>query len=161
MTLLTQTRSRQPGLWQVELDALSRIGPWKTVDDILSYALDLLLDSRPDLRREMALNLYQRNEITLSRAAELAGTTRWDLARCLKERGTPVIVEVAEPAEMDRDLAAFLDRLPRFDPVAASALAEGCGDQISSQDDDRADGEGGASGIEGAGTDLCSASQVT
>ena len=109
MTILTQTRSRQSGLWQVELDALSRIGPWKTVDDILSQALDLLLDSRPDLRREMALNLYQRNEITLSRAAELAGTTRWNLARLLHERGAPVIVEVSEPAEMDRELAAFLE----------------------------------------------------
>lgn len=57
---------------------------------------------------ERAISLYQQQAITLERAAEVAGMTRWELASFLHERGMPVTVEVPPADEMDRDLAAFL-----------------------------------------------------
>lgn len=57
---------------------------------------------------ERAISLYQQQAITLERAAELAGATRWELAQLLYERGIPITVEVQPADEMDRELAALL-----------------------------------------------------
>ena len=57
---------------------------------------------------EHAISLYQQQAITLERAAEMAGITRWELAQLLQEHGSPVTVDVGPADEMDRDLAAFL-----------------------------------------------------
>jgi predicted HTH domain antitoxin len=55
-----------------------------------------------------AISLYQQRTITLERAAEMAGMTRWELASFLRERDISVTVEVPPANEMDSDLAAFL-----------------------------------------------------
>jgi predicted HTH domain antitoxin len=56
---------------------------------------------------EQAIALYQQEEISLGRAAEVAGTTRWELMRLLQARGIPVIVQVSPAEEMDERIAAF------------------------------------------------------
>jgi predicted HTH domain antitoxin len=57
---------------------------------------------------ERALVAYRQDQVTLARAAEMVGITRWELMRILKARGTPVTVEVPPVEELDRDLAAYL-----------------------------------------------------
>ena len=59
---------------------------------------------------EQAIALYQQEEISLGRAAEMAGITRWELMRLLKARGTPVTVQVPPAEEMDERVAAFRAR---------------------------------------------------
>ena len=59
---------------------------------------------------EQAIALYQQEEISLGRAAEVAGITRWELMRLLKERGTPVTVQVPPAEEIDERIAAFRAR---------------------------------------------------
>ena len=59
---------------------------------------------------EQAIALYQQEEISLGRAAEIAGITRWELMRLLKARGIPVTVQVPLAEEMDERLAAFRAR---------------------------------------------------
>ena len=59
---------------------------------------------------EQAIALYQQEEISLGRAAEMAGITRWELMRLLKARGTPVTVQVLPAEEMDERIAAFRAR---------------------------------------------------
>lgn len=57
---------------------------------------------------DRAITLYRQDAITLARAAEMAGVTRWMLMHALQTRGAPVRVETPLPEEMDRDLAAYL-----------------------------------------------------
>ena len=59
---------------------------------------------------EQAIALYQQEEISLGRAAEVAGITRWELMRLLKERGSPVTVQVPPAEEIDGRIVAFLAR---------------------------------------------------
>ena len=61
--------------------------------------------------RELALNLYQQEEVTLSRAAEIAGLTLWEFKDFLRQRGVPVVVRVPLSEEMDAALAAHFQRL--------------------------------------------------
>ncbi|MFZ1466788.1 MAG: UPF0175 family protein, partial [Anaerolineae bacterium] len=42
---------------------------------------------------ENAITAYQHSEITLGRAAEKSGMTRWELMKLLEQRGTPVTIE--------------------------------------------------------------------
>ena len=106
MPVLTHVRKEQ-SFWQMKLNALSRIGPWQTQDEILSQALDVLLDSLPDLRRQVALDLYQREEITLSRAAEIAGLNRWSFRDLLRKQGIEIAMPDPTPEEMDAAIATF------------------------------------------------------
>jgi len=106
MPVLTHVR-KEPSFWQIKLDALSRLGPWQTQDEILSRALDVLLDSFPDLRRKVALDLYQREEVTLSRAAEIAGMNRWAFRDLLHEQGVEIVMPDPTPEEMDAAIATF------------------------------------------------------
>jgi len=57
-----------------------------------------------------AIALYQQGEISLGRAAETAGITRWELMGFLQARGTPVTVQVPSVEEMDERIAAFRAR---------------------------------------------------
>jgi len=59
---------------------------------------------------EQAIALYQQEEISLGRAAEMAGITRWELMRLLQARGTPVTVQVPLAEEMDERIVAFRAR---------------------------------------------------
>jgi predicted HTH domain antitoxin len=58
---------------------------------------------------DRAITLYRQDAVTLARAAEIAGITRWELMGVLETHGTPVTVEVPPVEEMDRDLAAYLE----------------------------------------------------
>jgi len=64
---------------------------------------------------EQAIALYQQEEISLGRAAEMARITRWELMRLLKARDTPVTVQVLPAEEMDERIASlnlvFKDRV--------------------------------------------------
>lgn len=57
---------------------------------------------------EQAITLYQQDQVTLARAAEIAGITRWELMQALRARGTPVTVGIPPAQEMDRDLVTYL-----------------------------------------------------
>ncbi len=97
-----------------ELSPADQLRLVATLTDRLSREIGRRLASSPpeipDTEAlERAITLYQQDRVTLSRAAEIAGLTRWELMCVLKARGTPVTVEVPPVEEMDRDLAAYLE----------------------------------------------------
>ncbi|WP_225335645.1 UPF0175 family protein [Halomicrobium urmianum] len=47
----------------------------------------LLTERLAEVRRERALSMLDSGEVTLSRAAEIAETDTWELARLAKEQG--------------------------------------------------------------------------
>jgi predicted HTH domain antitoxin len=57
-----------------------------------------------ELRLEQAIDAYRREEITLSRAAELAGLTQWELLARLDKAQ---IVLHYDERELEEDLAGF------------------------------------------------------
>lgn len=90
-----------------EINSLLRIGFYKSRDEVISDAIrNLLLNNRP-LRLELAIDLYKTDDVSLGRAAEIAGIDRWQFQEILNERQIPIII-VADSAEsMDEDLSLF------------------------------------------------------
>jgi hypothetical protein len=61
-------------------------------------------------RVEAAVQLYKEGQVTLGRAAEIAGLTRWEFRDLLADRGVMVEVETAPAEEMEEKIKTLIDR---------------------------------------------------
>lgn len=59
---------------------------------------------------EEATRLFLADKCSLGRAAELAGVTRWDIQRVLKERRIPIVIETDLTVEEMDQLTEELER---------------------------------------------------
>jgi predicted HTH domain antitoxin len=98
METITKAPRLKFTLWPVELDMSLQLGPWDTPDQVLSEAIEALLENHPSLRSQVAIELYCQDSVSLSRAAEIAGMDRWGFADLLRSRGIEI---VAEPSTAD------------------------------------------------------------
>jgi predicted HTH domain antitoxin len=92
-----------------ELSAMVRAGCFGSEAEAVQEAVQTLLSVRPHLRVEAAIRRYLDEEITLGRAAEIAGVTRWRFQELLAQRGIRITVEAASATELDK----AVDRLRR------------------------------------------------
>lgn len=99
--------ARGNDLWPVQLRAILRAGPWSSTSDILQAALNTLLVTRPELRLAVASELYGNDQVSLSRAAEIADTDLWSFKDYLYEHGIEIVMPEHSAAEMDARIAAF------------------------------------------------------
>jgi len=72
---------------ELELNALVKAGVFRSKTEAVKEALRLLFATRPQLSVEAAVQLYREGEVTLGRAAEIAGITRWEFETLLADRG--------------------------------------------------------------------------
>ena len=63
---------------------------YKSVDNLIEDAFRALLNLKPGLKVEMAIELYLKEDISLSRAAEMAGMDMDCFKDILKVRGLKV-----------------------------------------------------------------------
>lgn len=94
---------------EMQLDALVKAGIFHSETEAVKEALRVLFMTRPQLNVEAAIQLYRAGEITLGRAAEIAGMTRWEFEDLLADRGIARFMS-PEPIE---DLERQVDRLQR------------------------------------------------
>ena len=76
-----------PPVLEKELRALIKSGYYGSVEDALKDALRTLLRVKPDLRTMAAVELYKEGEVSLSKAAEIAGVTTIEFKDILADRG--------------------------------------------------------------------------
>ena len=100
-------RQAQFAVWPAELNILFQLGHWATTDHVLSEALDTLLEKYPDLRARAAMELYRQDVVSLSRAAEIAGTDRWTFQDMLGAHGIEIVAAAQTAAEMDEMIRAY------------------------------------------------------
>jgi predicted HTH domain antitoxin len=94
-------------LWPRELDIILELGHWTTPDEVISDALDRLLDAYPDLRRAVAVELFCQDQVSLSRAAEIAEVDIWTFKEILAADGIQITVEANTTAELDEMISQF------------------------------------------------------
>jgi len=58
-----------------------------------------------DIRLDVAISLYQREKVSLGKAAEIAGMNRWEFQKELAERKIPTINYSVE--DLERELKAL------------------------------------------------------
>lgn len=91
-------------------ELLVSLGEYSNKKEVHEDALRALLRSRPDLIRDIAIELYREHRISLSRAAELCGIHLEDFKALLKERGISIEVPPIPLEELDKEA----DRLLTF-----------------------------------------------
>ena len=77
---------------------------YKSVDNLIEDAFRALLNLKPGLKVEMAIELYLREEISLSRAAEIAGMDIEDFKEILKVRGLKVTSYIGSKEDIESGL---------------------------------------------------------
>jgi predicted HTH domain antitoxin len=95
-------------LLQDELGAVVQAGKYKSKEEAIGHALEVLLAANPPLRVKTAVELYRREKVTLTRAAEIAGLELETFKERLAERGVPIHID--EPPEEVRAGADLIHR---------------------------------------------------
>jgi len=80
-------------LLEEELESVVKVGHYKSRNDLIRHALEVLLTANPALRMEVAVDLYRMGKITLARAAELAGLDRETFKTCLEDHGVSIWID--------------------------------------------------------------------
>ena len=97
---LSQNNAASPEV-DKELSAVVRAGCFASEEDAVREAVQTLFAVKPQLRVEAAIRRYLDREITLGRAAELTGMTRWRFRELLAQRGIRIEIEARTAKELD------------------------------------------------------------
>ncbi len=77
---------------------------YKSVDNLIEDAFRALLNLKPGLKVEIAIELYSREEVSLSRAAEIAGMDIESFKEILKVRGLKVSSYIGSKEDIESGL---------------------------------------------------------
>ncbi len=92
-----------------ELDkTLVDMGKYPNKKELINDALRALLRAKPELRRDLAVELYRKKTVSLSKAAEICGSTIEDFKELLKERGIKIIVPSIPAEKIDEEVEIIL-----------------------------------------------------
>jgi predicted HTH domain antitoxin len=90
-----------------QLDAVVRAGMFRDRDHAVQEAMRVLFTIRPQLKTEAAIELFRSGEISLLRAAEIAGLDIESSRSVLRDRAIPWEVETDNSEDMDQAIATF------------------------------------------------------
>ncbi len=90
--------------WLIISEAVLRVGNFPSLDDLLHHALNCWLQQvAPDLRWKVAIDLYTTAQVSLGRAAEIAGLNYFVFMEKLKEAGITLVgAEVTTEAQKEQ-----------------------------------------------------------
>ncbi|MGD2250464.1 MAG: UPF0175 family protein [Candidatus Methanofastidiosia archaeon] len=92
-----------------ELDKiLVDIGRYPNKEELIKDALRALLRAKPELKRDVAIELYKKKIVSLSRAAEIYGSNIEEFKELLKERGIKIEVPHIPAEEIDKEVERIL-----------------------------------------------------
>lgn len=77
---------------------------YKDLNNLIEDAFRALLDLKPELKLETAVELYLCGEISISRAAEMAGMDFETFKEVLKAKGLKVSTYVGSKEEIEKGL---------------------------------------------------------
>ena len=91
-----------------KVDLLVEHHLFESQSSLQTAAYRSLLTLRPELKAELALLLYAHEEISLGRAAEVAGLSREEFKSLLAARGIDRRLYTPDPADVNADVALLL-----------------------------------------------------
>ncbi|KAF5424689.1 MAG: putative antitoxin, contains HTH domain [Candidatus Methanocomedens sp.] len=98
---------------------LVKTGRYPSKRELIEDAIRTLLRAKPGLKMDVAIELYKKSEVSLSRASKICGLYIEDFKELLKEKGIKISVPSIPNKEVDKEveriLGAGLPR-PHFDP---------------------------------------------
>jgi predicted HTH domain antitoxin len=77
-------------------------------DELQEEVIRALLRARPDLKKDITVELYKKGEVSLSRAAEIYGSNIEDFKKVLKEQGIKIEIPHLSAEEIDKEVERIL-----------------------------------------------------
>ncbi|MCK4937796.1 MAG: UPF0175 family protein [Methanosarcinales archaeon] len=87
-----------------EINALVKGGYFNNKNSFIEEAIKYMLASRGDLKINAAVEMYHSREVSLGRAAELAGKSTFEFKEILKARGIKIVIDAPTSEDMDRQI---------------------------------------------------------
>lgn len=91
-----------------KIKALVRAGYYSTGLEVIKDAMRSLFRENTELKINAAIELYKEGEVSLGKAAEIAGVTTIEFKEILGKRGIIRKIEARPTEEMDRKLKNLL-----------------------------------------------------
>ena len=85
-----------------ELDAITELGIYRDKDAFILDAINTLLSSHMELRISIACRLYENEDVSLGKAAEIVGTSIEEMKKILSEHGIKLKIGTSIPKTRDR-----------------------------------------------------------
>ena len=98
-----------PKIVEAEIEAVIRAGYYSSKSEVVKDALRLLFETRKELKIASAVEMYINGEISLGKAAEIAGVSVIEFKEILASRGIYRELEAGSAEEMDKKLETFSD----------------------------------------------------
>lgn len=96
------------GVQELQLNALLKAGIFRSRGEAIEEAFRTLFVTRPQLKVEAAIQLFREGEVTLGRAAEIAGLTRWEFDMLLADRGITQVIECDTAENLESQVQTLL-----------------------------------------------------
>ncbi len=90
-----------------ELDAISELGLYKDKNDFILDAINTMLSAHRELRIAIACKLYEKEEISLGKAAEIVGASIEEMKKILTDHGIKLKIGTSIPKTKDRAKAVL------------------------------------------------------
>jgi predicted HTH domain antitoxin len=87
---------------EAEIEAVIKAGYYSSKSEVVKDALRLLFEMKRELKIASAVELYKSGEISLGKAAEIAGITVLEFKELLANRGIYREIEAESAEEMNR-----------------------------------------------------------
>ena len=90
-----------------QLEAVVRAGLFRDRQHVVQEAMQTLFAVRPQLRTEAAIELFRSGEVSLLRAAEIAGMDFESFRSLLADRGIPWEIEAEGRDKIEESIREF------------------------------------------------------
>lgn len=87
---------------------LVRTGRYPNKRELIEDAIRTLLRAKPELKMDVAIELYKKSEVSLSKASEICGLYIEDFKELLKEKGIKISVPSIPNKEVDKEVERIL-----------------------------------------------------
>jgi len=85
-----------------KLDVISELRRYRDKNDCIADAINTLLSAHRELRIAIACKLYENEEISLGRAAEIVGTSIEEMKKIISDHGIKLVIVTSIPKTKDR-----------------------------------------------------------
>ena len=92
-----------------EINALVKGGYFRSKDSFIEESVKYMLVSRGDLKINAAVEMYRSGDVSLTRAAEVAGMSIFEFKEVLKTRGITMVVEAPSKEEINSQIKRMED----------------------------------------------------
>ena len=96
-----------------EIEALIKSGLFSSKEALTNEAIRFFLINRPDLRREIAIDLYKRKKASLSKSARIASLPLESMKEILTSRGIEVRRSDVSTKEIDKSARRLMKRIKK------------------------------------------------